>query len=237
MLKLLSLSFLIVFFTSCGVDTASSVPKETDEETVTEPIIVDSILIDTIDGLSDLDLINKNLIGDGSMDFDLIDPNGIDDNTTSNDNDNDNDIPNDGGVSDYDTEGAIEDPFACIIGDSNDGYTNNIVSDTSIDNRGEMDEEDGVGINSSLLYNDDITKTKVITFYYDLKPIRTMDVISTYGSNYRLDIDTAWANNDETIIYVQMPKNENDLYECYRYELNSIDVNSALTSVKVYRNK
>ena len=255
MLKLLSLSFLIIFFSSCGVDTASSVPnvpKESNEETVPKPIIIDSIVIETIDGLSDLDLINKNPIGTDLDNPDLLDPNkiddqglldpnGIDDNVTTPPDDNttvpDDDVPNDGSISDYDTEGAIEDPFACIIGDSNNGYTNNTVSDTSIDNRGIMDEEDGVGINSAMPYNDDISKTKVIVFYYDLKPARTMEVISTYGINYRVDVDTGWASNDETVLYVQTPKDQNDLYGCYRYELNSIDVNSALASVKVYRNK
>ena len=244
MLKLLSLSFFIVFFSSCGVDTASSVPnvpQEPDEETVPKPIIIDPIIGDTIDGLNDLDLINRNPIGPDLDNPDLIDPNEIDDNITTPPDDNTtvpaDDIPNDGSISDYDTQGAIEDKFACIIGDINNGYTNNTVSDTSIDNRGAMDEEDGVGINSGLPYNDDISKTKVIAFYYDLKPSRTMDVVSVYGSNYRVDVDTGWANNDETVIYVQTPKDENDLYGCYRYELSSIDTNSALTSVKVYRNK
>lgn len=244
MLKLLSLSFLIIFFSSCGVDTASSVPnvpQEPDEETVPKPIIIDPIIGDTIDGLSDLDLINKNPIGNDFDNPDLLDPNEIDDNITTPPDDNttvpNDDVPNDGSVSDFDTQGAIEDPFACMIGDSNAGYTNNSVSDTSIDNRGVMDEEDGIGINSGVPYNDDISQTKVIVFYYDLKPARTMDVISTYGLNYRFDVDTGWASNDETLIYVQTPKDQNDLYGCYRYELSSIDVNSALTSVKVYRNK
>lgn len=248
MLKLFLLSLIIIFLNSCGVDTASSSQIEDDKEVSSEPIVVDTIIVNTQVGLDDLDLIYKNPIDNDSNNIDILDPNIIEDNSTIPDNgipDNgipDNgipDVPNDGSISFYDTEDAIEDPFACLVGQAADGFTNNSISDTSTDNRGFMDEEDGVGISSSLPYEVDDIETKVTLFYYDLKPARTMDVISAYSADtkYRIDVDTGWADNDEKVIYVKTPKDENNLYGCYRYDLSAIDINSTLTSVKVYRKK
>lgn len=219
--KLFILVFIIIFINSCGVDTASS-----STDTSSSGIVVD-------DG-------NNN---DDDGDLDLIDPNPINNDTTddnSTGSDDDDDVTNGGDAinSIFDHIGAIEDKFACMIGDSNDGYTNNTIADTSFDNQGEEDVEDGIGINSRFPYDNDILKTEVRVYYYDLKPARTMDIVSVYEADYRLDVDTGWANNDETVLYVRTPKDENDLYGCYRYELSSIDTdNTSLVGTKVYRNE
>ena len=264
MFKLGIFGLLIILFTACGLDTASSTPavEEVNEPTVEEPIVINikdldlinqDIIDNNLDNSGNLDVIDPNPIG--GLDPNPIDPNPIDPNPIDPDpidpdpidpdqDDNETEepdtgviVPNDGSVSDFDTEGAIEDKFACIVGDSNEGYTNNTVTDSSIDNRGAMDEEDGVGINSLLAYNNDVDETKIMVYYYDLKPARTMDVTSVYETSYRFDIDTGWADNDETFVYVQLPRDENGLYRCYRYELSSINVNNTLDSVKVYRKK
>ena len=238
MLKLFIISLFVVFFNACGVDTDSSKTSvETEEEINTDTEIIDNIIINPISGFTDLDLFNQNQIDTGSSDLVLLDSNIIVDNGNTTDPDDNTTAVSDGSESIFDKQNAVEDKFACMLGDSNDGYTNNLISDTSIDNRGVMDEEDGIGINSLLPYNDDQSKTKITVFYYDLKPSRDMQVISSYETGYRIDIDTGWAYNDEKNVYVQTPKDENDLYGCYRYELSSIDEENTLTAVKVYRNK
>jgi hypothetical protein len=228
MFKSLAFILIIVFFSSCGVDTSSgdkSAASSYDDDNSSsfdgvgggytidpKPIIVDDVNstddANSSDGGDSSDGGGSSGGGDTSGDIDSI----------------------------FDTEGAIEDEFACMVGDPNDGYTDNSLADTSFDNQGEEDAEYGIGINSRFAYNDDITKTEVRVYYHSLKPTRTMDIVSVYESNYRVDVDTAWADNDERVIYVRTPKDENDLYGCYRYDLSFVDTDiTSLVGTKVYR--
>ena len=220
MFKLSVFLFMIILFNACGVDTASSqtvIPVE-------EPVIEEPVIDKT------------------PSDFALIDLNPVDDNGTDIPDNNGTDIPDNNGTdipsgvdSDFDTAGAIEDKYACIIGDTNNGYTNNTLIDDSNDYIGASDEEDGLGITSRYAYNDDVKKIEVILYYYDLKPTRSMDVKAIFEDNYILSVDTGWAYNEETILYVRTPKDDNDLYGCYRYDVKSIDNNGDYTVTKVYR--
>ena len=225
MFKLSVFLLVIIFFNACGVDTASSetvIPVE-------EPIIEEPVIDKTPSDFALIDLNPVNDVNDTVLDNNITDP---DDNIT---NPDDNiTIPSDINSS-FDTVNAVEDRLACIIGDINDGYTNNTITDNSNDYTGASDEEDGVGLTSQYSYNADITKTEVTLFYYDLKPARSMDVASIFEGSYIVSIDKAWANNDETVIYVKTPKDYNDLYGCYRYELSSIDNKSQYEITKVYR--
>jgi hypothetical protein len=205
-LKLLVLIFLTVLLCSCGVDTSSNSASTTDT-------------------------------GSGvDIGLDLIDPNPIypDTNTTDNNSTTDDNNTTPGTVTDsiFDTNGAILDAFACMVGT----YTPNVIADTSFDPIGVVDEEYGVAINSKYPYNNDIAKTEVKLYYSTLKPQRTMKMINIYEDNFRVSVDTAWSTNDDTVIYVKTPLDSNDLYGCYRYELNGIDANSTVTGTKVYRN-
>ena len=229
MFKLLIFLFMIVFFNACGIDTASSetvIPVE-------EPIIEEPVIDLTP---SDFALIDLNPVNDvnGTIppdDNGTIPP---DDNGTIPPDDNSTIIPDDINSS-FDTVDAVEDRFACIVGDINNGYTNNTIIDSSNDYTGISDEEDGVGLTSQYSYNADLTRTEVTVFYTDLKPARSMDVVSIFEKDYIVSIDIAWANNDETVIYVKTPKDYNDLYGCYRYELSSINNNGQYDITKVYR--
>ncbi len=219
MLKLLVSFFVIVFLCSCGVDTSSnSVASATpiDNGTVVNP---------------GLDLIDPNPIYSG--DTNSTTPGG----TTPGGTTPGGTTTTDQNSSIFDITGAIEDKFACMIGDVNDGYTNHSLTDDSIDFLGEFDIEYGIGVNSRLAYNNDIIKTEVTVFYYDLKPTRSNKVVSTYEDQYRVDIDTGWVLNDERYVYVRTPKDQNGLFSCYRYDASSLDLNSTLARTKVYRKK
>lgn len=214
MLKFVFACFIFLFLTACGVETSSS----------------------------NLDIKRSSSNSDtGNTDSDNTDSDNTDsDNTDSDNTDSDNtDTGDTDKVTDsiFDTGGAIEDKFACMLGDPNDGYTRNSISDTSPDPVGAFDEEYGVGVNSRFPNHVDITRTNVTVFYYDLKPTRSMDVVGIYEDDFRISIDTGWANNDETTLYAMTPKDANNLYGCYRYDLSSIDINSTVTGTKVYRNK
>ena len=229
MFKLSVFLLMIIFFNACGVDTASSETVIPVEEPIIEEPGIDKMP-------SDLALIDLNPVDDAN---DTIPP---DDNGTIPPDDNGTIPPDDNGTiipgdinSSFDTVDAVEDQFACIIGDINDGYTNNTLTDNSNDYTGASDEEDGVGITSQYSYNADITKSEVTLFYYDLKPVRSRDVVSIFEDNYIVSIDNAWADNDEPVIYVKTPKDYNDLYGCYRYELSSLDNDGQYDITKVYR--
>jgi len=237
MLRICSSIFLAVMLSSCGIDTSSS-PLDsalTDSNTTTDGV-----------GLIDLNP-TTDIVDDSTMSgVDLIDPNpvvsGVDlnistDNTTTTDSNTSDVTVADQADSVFDVNGAIEDEFACLVGDINDGYTNRTIVDDSFDYLGTFDEEHGIGVNSRMTYNDDIDKTKITVFYYDLKPARAMDLVSVYETQYRLDIDRAWAYNEEKVVYVKTPIDANGLYGCYRYDLSSLDVDSTLTGTKVYRKK
>ena len=221
---------IVIFVNACGVDTASS-------QTEIPEVIPPSY------DISNNDLINLNPI---STDTDLPDDGNItdpddgnitdpDDGNITDPDDGNTTLPNDGSISEFDIDGAIEDKYACIVGDYNNGYTNNIITDSSYDYVGKSDEEDGVTINSGIRYYDDPLLSTVALFYYDLKPARAMDMVSVFEDGYTMYVDQAWAINDETTMYVRTPKNENDLYGCYRYDLSEIDTGVLPTRTKVYR--
>ena len=244
MLRLFVFAFLTVWLCSCGVETSSSATKTDSGDSPIGDLPVES----EDDGLENLNLIDPNPLGavdnDTNLgDLDLIDLNPI---TTDPDPDPDpdpdldpsQDPSQDPGYSDsqivgniFDTKGAILDELACLIGE----YTNNIISDTSIDPVGAMDQEDGIGINSQFTYNDVLAKTEVKLYYSDLKPQRTLDSVNIYEDDYRITVDTGWATNDDTVIYVKTPLNKDDLYGCYRFELEGIDKDSKIVATKVYR--
>ena len=208
MLKFVMACFIILFFNACGMETSSS------------DLNIKKIISDTDTGDTGSD-----------------DNTTIDDNTTTIDDNTSIEEPTDVETNSiFDTDGAIEDIYACIVGTS-DGYTKHIVSDTSPDPVGIFDEEYGVGVNSRYPNDPDIRKTNVTVFYYDLLPVRSMEVISIYEDDFRVTVDTAWAVNDEPKVYAMTPVDSNGLFGCYRYDLSSIDTNSTVIGTKVYRNR
>lgn len=212
MLKLFVFISFIIIFCACGVDTSSS----------SQPSVSDTQNDDTN---YILDPINPNPI--------------VDDGIDSNSSDGGDTIipPNDDqGISIFDTTSAIYDKYACLSGDINEGYTNNKISDTSVDDRSEADVEDGVEINSKIpSINANAVETKVSLFYYDLFISRDMATVHIYEDDYRLSVDKAWGYNEKKILYVMTPiRPGREFLSCYRYDLTSI-TNGTYLKTKVYR--
>ena len=230
MLKFLASVFILLSFVSCGVDTSSSSQTAKVEDTTSTNTESDTLTLPPLVDLNPIGDANTTVPDDGTT--------VPDDGTT---------VPDDGTTppstdvnqtdSDFDVVGAIEDKFACTNGDYSDGYTNNLLKDTSADYLGVSDIEDGVGLYSNYPYMSDDSKTEVTLFYYDLKPQRSMDVESFLEAGYTLSIDTAWAQNDEKVLYVRTPQDINGLFSCYRHDASTIDVDGKITITKVYKLK
>jgi hypothetical protein len=220
--KLIVFVFVAFVLVGCGVDTSSN------------PQGAGTIPVDVGNEQPDVgvDYIYRNPV--------VIDQS-TDGNTTNPDNNTTPGVDPDAPVADqnnsiFDVSGAVEDKFACMIGNPNAGYTNNSISDTSSDDRSGEDLEDGVLINSKFpLDRTDPSATLVSVFYYDLKPQRDAVFKNIYENRYRLSVDTAWGRNNETVMYVMTPQNIDGYFGCYRYDFSSL-TDGTFSSTKVYRN-
>jgi len=228
MYKLFISIFIVVFFNACGVDTSSgpNAASAYDDNTTTTT---------GDDWYGDGYIIDPNPI-DGTSDDDNTSDDTSDDNNTS---DGDNTSDDDGFSQEdsyFDISDAEYDEFACIIGDSNDGYTDKVIADDSVDDRATEDVEYGVLINS-LYPQAYVGGTEVSLFYYSLtNNLVGTSVSITHDALYRISVDKGWADNEEKKVYVMTPANMDGLYSCYRYDLSTIDDNT-YQRTKVYREK
>ena len=214
------------------MDTSSSATEAPIEEEEESPTT----------SLDDLDLKTPNPIytevvddTNSSDETNSTDETGSTDSTDSTEDKDSTGDTGDGGISIFDTVDAVEDIHACMLGDSTSGYTNKVLKDGSIDAQSTLDSEHGVGANSRFSYDSDVSKTEVAVFYNALKPVRTYKMVSIYEDLFRVDFDKSWIDNDVTIVYVRTPKDKNDLFKCYRYDLKGLDVLGSTISTKVYR--
>jgi hypothetical protein len=230
-LRLFLYLLIIGFLSSCGVSTSSNTEVSNSTGTTTGDTGTTTDDTNTTTGDTGTTTGDTNTTtGDTGTTIDDTNTTTSDTNTTTGDTGT---TTVDQANSIFDVVGAVLDTKACLVGD----YTSNLLSDTSFDPIGVFDTEYGIGINSAYAYNADILKTEAKVYYSTLKPSRSMDVINIYAEHYRVTVDIAWSGNDDTLIYVKTPLDDNGLYGCYRYELNGIDKTSVLTGTKVYRNK
>ena len=231
MSKFLASVFILLSFVSCGVDTSSSTQTAKVEESTGTDTATDSLTPPPLVELNPIADANSTVPDDGTIDpgDGTVDPG---DGTVD---PGDGNTVADQSTSSFDVDGAVEDAYACFLGDNNNGYTNNVITDTSTDYLGNIDEEDGVGVSSRYPYQSDEAKTEVALFYYDLQIARSMYMVSDFQDDYTISIDSAWADNEKSVLYVKTPKGGNDLYECYRYNVSLIDQNDQITITKVYR--
>jgi len=213
MLRLTVIGCMMIFLSACGVDTSSSAYQ--------------SVAVSNTNNQVPLGLIDPNPVQDANS-------------STSGGGSGGGTSGGDGGDqsnSIFDVTGAVYDKYACIKGDVNDGYTNNSIADTSIDDRGVEDVEDGLLINSKYPLNQsDAATTKVTLFYYDLIASRDMSMVNIYEDFYKLSIDRGWGYNEKNTMYVMTPKDQNGLFSCYRYNVDAI-IDGTYIKTKVYRNK
>ena len=224
-MKIIALFLIMVLLLGCGTDTASGPGTDTDPTDPWYP----STPTEEPDRTGGVDIIDSNPV---------IDEPG----TNPDDNVTDPDDGTGGGdpvITDsiFDVIGAELDPFACMIGDPNEGFTDKTLLDRSSDDTGAEHPEHGGYISSGFPYSrEDPTQSEAVLYYYALKPERQMDMANIFEDDYILSFDKAWAQNDETKIYVMTPKNAQGFYGCYRYDVSMIDQNQVVKT-KVYRNK
>jgi len=129
----------------------------------------------------------------------------------------------------FDKTDAILDERACL---ATDGYK--IIMDSSLTPDRVSDDENGVSIKSEYEQNVSVEQTEVTLYYTDIEAPKTFNYIIKYEDNFSFSVDEAILEQSNKTIYVRTPKDENDLYGCYRAELNTT-VASDITLVKVFR--
>ena len=138
--------------------------------------------------------------------------------------------------SDYDKKAAIVDANSCLAAN---GYK--VIMDrtyppeletTYEDNKDDMN---GILVKSEYDFSVNSSDTEIILYYKDLAVEKKNDSVVVFtDNNYYFAFDEAWIENSEHTIYIRTPKNEDNLYGCYRAELNST-VASDIELVKVFR--
>ena len=236
-------SFLIVIsFSACGVDTASS-SKDVEVIIIEEPKVV----IPTDSDLIVFDSINSNPVV--SMPSDINDSTNIDDPgvvVTP-------DIPVvNPSISEFDVDGAIEDKNACtssgfadpVLDASYGGeeiWENGASSSIAVKNLGGELVSVGLVIRSEYVSQD--YENTLVTMYYRSPP-STLDLDVQGVANYKMDgvffisYDLAWVDeslpNVDNVIYVKSKKTLKP--SCYRLTLNSV-VGNEINIQKVYRTR
>jgi len=171
----------------------------------------------------------------GTVDKNTTDTNSTTDTNTTDSNSSSGGDTNTGSTgitstgSGFVVDGAEYDANSCII---NTTYT--VLSDTSLDPVSAFDVVNGVEISSKYPYSPNVDETKVAIFYPTLGQLLVNNAINVYFEDYRLGFDKAWSSASNKIVYVRQPVAGTKLYECYRYDLSSLETQS-ISGVKVYR--
>ena len=240
-MKYLLTTFIIIIFTSCGVDTASSTKEVEVVLPDIEPEIEPEVVIP-----SDWELVVVNPIDSNPIISTPVDLNNTDDqNSTDDPNSPDDPSPDypyvNPNTSMFDTENALEDPNAC------DSDLYGTVKDASYG--GQRDGENGsagaIAENDSLVIRSEYLSQTYddtwVKLYYRNSPssndIGNQGVSSyTMENVFNISYDLAWADSSisgiDNIVYVQSDKTLKP--SCYRLTLNSI-YGSEIDVQKVYR--
>ena len=132
-------------------------------------------------------------------------------------------------ASQFSTTDAIYDENACKI---NNIYTLSL-DNSSFSPSASNDLTNGISVKSNYPYDANVYKTQVKIFYSPLEETKTSATLLKLENNYYFSFNSAWILNANNRVYVKTPKDDNGLYSCYRYNLNSTNV-SDITEEKVF---
>lgn len=125
---------------------------------------------------------------------------------------------------------ATQDPQACL---ATNGYQ--IISHNSFTPERVDDYENGLSIYSGYsLDSDNLESTEVQLYYTSLTVDRADSSTIVFEDNYTFSFNQAWIENSNHTIYIRTPKDSQNLYGCYKAELNS-KLSSEIVLTKVYR--
>jgi len=128
----------------------------------------------------------------------------------------------------FDTTDATLDENACL---ESDNY--NMISNSSLFHSTTNDDNETIFLRSEYtgIYNE------VELFYPELQESKTFEKVILFEDNYYFVFDEAWLNNSNNTVYIKLPKDENNLHSCYRFELNSTEPSDIIgTKVFSYSN-
>ena len=137
----------------------------------------------------------------------------------------------------FDKSGAIVDEQACL---ETNGYM--MISDSSLTESRQSDDDNGVSITSSYDFNYDVYATEVQLYYTELTSQKVYENTILFTDNEYFDrdsyifvFDQARVQNDNKTVYIRTPLDEDGLFGCYRAILDTTVANDiALTKVFRY---
>ncbi len=200
---------VMVGFTGCGVDTASSgVPSSID-------IVVEDVVT------SDSNETNT------TQDVVVSDTN--DTTTTNTDTTTDEDRE-----PIFESSGAVYDENAC----NSSWATAPILQDNNEnDDRETSDDANGIAVMSYYTETGYVENSNVIVYYKTITGETGNLAFRKNGyfdnSQFRIEYDPVWITEPNNTIYVETPKLDNELKTCYKIIINSDDISN--TEQKVYR--
>ena len=123
---------------------------------------------------------------------------------------------------------AIYDEKACTL-----KYGYNSIFDTNATSVRVEDAKNGLSLFSN--YSSGATKedNEVTIYYPTLQSEKTGDPTIVIKENYYFSYDNAWINDSDNAIYIQIPKDKDSPYICYKINLNTNKEND-LVFTKVY---
>ena len=101
-----------------------------------------------------------------------------------------------------------------------------------------FDSEYGLGLTSYYPKGFSASKSEIMLFHpivLENPLVVGLTDILVITPDYSFSYDRAWVQNSNRTIYIRSPLDDNDNYECYRYELNSTSA-SDMKMVLVHRN-
>lgn len=129
----------------------------------------------------------------------------------------------------FDTTDALLDEQACS--EIND-Y--NMLSHSALQVEKSEDTTNGIAIASEYPKGESLDDSQVQIFYPMLESTLDSESVIVFQDNYYFVFDKSWTKNSKKTIYVRTPKNEKDLYSCYRFELN-FSTSTSVNGTKVFR--
>lgn len=129
----------------------------------------------------------------------------------------------------FDTTDALLDEQACS--QTND-Y--NMLSHSALQVEKSEDRTNGIAIASEYPKGKTLDDSQVQIFYPMLESTLTSESVIVFQDHYYFVFDKSWIKNSNRTVYIRTPKDENDLYSCYRFELN-FSTSTSVNGTKVFR--
>ena len=130
----------------------------------------------------------------------------------------------------FNTTDATLDKQACR---ATNGY--NVLKHSNFTIEKARDATNGIDLMSEYGRGNSLEDSQVQIFYPNLEIAKEDDSVVVFQDNYYFAFDKAWKNNTNKTIYIMTPKEQDDTYSCYKFELNFSVAPNNIQGTKVFR--